>query len=223
MDISSIRLQNANLLIKKFCHGKKNVFADKIGTAPQNANKWWAKADRRNIGTNTARKIEKAFNLNEGWMDSSHPEDEFDADPVSKTKKKISAGDTRTIPLLGNCTLDNELALTLLSTNNKGALVLLSTDKDAYALQFLGHHSNPILSTGWGVVVEPNTPLTEGEYAIIRLHNGQILLRIITYTDHKLIIATNPLDKQQTTIIRNQIEKAEYCYIGIPPSKIVQE
>lgn len=224
MTIHEIRLANAELIIQQRFKGNKSKFARSIGKQPPYVSTWWAKNERskRNIGSTTARLIEDSLGLPRGWMDIPHKEYELESDQAKKAKQQISAGDTHTIQLLDRCTIDNDMALTLLNTNIKGELMLLSTDKDAYALEFIGHHSNPILSNGWGIVVEPNTPLTEGEYAFIKLANGQQLLRIVTFADDNLIVAMNPLDKQQNSLPRSQIASAEYCYIGIPPSKIIR-
>ena len=223
MDINEIRLNNIDQIVASRCRGVKAEFARKIGKEPPGIARWWSKSEkhRRNIGSKSARHIEMIFMLPSGWMDSTHKDYDLEENPIEKSKKQIEAGDTHKIQLLDRCTIDNDLALTLLNIKLKGELMLLSTDRNAYALEFLGHHSEKILSSGWGVIIEPDTALTEDEYALIKLTSGEILLRVITYADNQLIVAMNPINKQQNSIPRAQIERAEYCYIGIPPSKII--
>lgn len=223
MDINEIRLENINKIVDARCRGVKAEFARKLGKEPAGIARWWSKSEkhRRNIGSRSARFIEEVFKLPSGWLDSTHQDYALETDPQKRITKQLQSGDTYKIQLLDRCTIDNNLALTLLNISLKGELMLLSTDRNAYALEFLGHHSEKILSSGWGIVIEPDTPLTEDEYALIKLKSGEMLLRVITYADDDMIVAMNPVNKQQNTIPTAQIERAEYCYIGIPPSKII--
>ena len=98
--------------------------------------------------------------------------------------------------------------------------MLLSTDKDAYAIQLHGHNPVIWLHDRWMIVVEPNTPIAANECVLLTLANGEILLRLLVHDSSTQMAVRNPVSGEQEIILRDQIAKAEYAYIGIPPSKV---
>lgn len=226
MDIASIRLTNVDTIIKAKFDGKKARFAEAIDKFPNYISTWWAKnPDRkRNIGSNIARDIEVKLGLDEGWLDIIHTDNsDLEQDHLKKQQLKLASGNTYEIPLTWSALLEQQqLKLTLLQPL-KGKIMLLSTDQDAWSIQLVGTHPNFILNQGWGIVIEPNSPITVNEYALITRKNGELLLRVIAYKDEDKLIITNPITSEQTTLPWADVEKAEYCYVAIPPSKIMHE
>ena len=98
--------------------------------------------------------------------------------------------------------------------------MLLSTDKDAYAIQLHGHNPTIWLHDRWLVVVEPNTPPAHDECLLVTLNTGEILLRLLVHESPTQIAVRNPVTGEQEILLHDQIRKMEYAYIGIPPSKI---
>lgn len=225
MDTKDIRLKNAEYLLDKHCAGNKSAFARQIKKTPQMLTKWWLDKndkERRNIGHTSARLIEQAFGYPTDWLDKEHKEYELEDDPHKKELLKVQQGTTYLPSLLGSALIDTQHQLSIIN-NKKGKLMIFSTDGEAYGFQFLGHNPNPILSNGWGLIVEPNTPLTVDEFALIRLKTGEILLRTVAYLGNDEIIVRHPVTGDQSRLLRSQVERAEYCYVGTPPSKIVAE
>lgn len=66
MENSEVRLKNLQLL-RTNEGGTQKDFAAKIGTSPNSLNQMLTR--HRNVGTQTARKIETKFKLSRGWMD----------------------------------------------------------------------------------------------------------------------------------------------------------
>lgn len=66
MENKEIRRQNVLQLIEQ-CNGSVKEFADKAGMQPAQASH--LKTGFRNVGDNLARRIERAFNKEVGWMD----------------------------------------------------------------------------------------------------------------------------------------------------------
>jgi hypothetical protein len=223
MDISEIRRENIKEIIKQRCGGVKAQFARTIKREPQVVSRWWASNPeyRRNVGHNLARDIEVKFNLKSGWLDIIHNENsDLEENFYRKQKLRFSSGLIREIPLKWTALLEQQqLRLTLLQ-EVKGQIMLLSTDKDAWSIQLIGTHPHLILSQGWGLVIEPNTPLMPNEYCMIKRNNGEILLRVMSYQDQDKSIVTNPISGDQISLVWDDIDTAHYCYIGIPPSKI---
>lgn len=66
MENSEVRLNNLRLLLASE-RGTQKDFAAKIGTSANSLNQMLT--THRNVGTQTARKIETKFKLSRGWMD----------------------------------------------------------------------------------------------------------------------------------------------------------
>lgn len=222
MDTAQIRLSNVEQIINIRCDGVKAKFASEIGKEPQFVSRWWATSEtqKRNMGSKVARHIEEVFDLPHGWIDNPHDNyHDLEADISSRTELKLLDGDTSIIPLRQTATVDQHLRLTLLE-HKEGNLMLLSTDENAYALQLVGHNPTIWLNEGWLVVVEPGTPLTPNECALLRLDSGEILLRLIVHISDDMLVVRNPATGVQDNLPRSRITQGEYAYIGIPPSKV---
>lgn len=224
MDNPTRRLINVEKIIDERFSGNKSRFADAIGKNASYVHRWFMKeGDRRNISNATARQIEETLKLPKSWLDNDHDNtDDLEIDFTKRTLMKADRGATYLPSLLGSTLIDTQYQLSIIN-NKKGKLMIFSTDGEAYGFQFLGHNPNPILSNGWGLIVEPNTPLTVDEFALIRLKTGEILLRTVAYLGNDEMIVRHPVTGDQSKFLRSQIERAEYCYVGTPPSKIIVE
>ena len=225
MDIYEVRKQNAQGIVDTQFNGVKARFADAIKTNHVVVNRWFAigKTQRRNIGSNSARKIEDLLSLPSGWLDKLHENlNDLETDPKRQTALRIASGETHPIPLTQSATIDQRLRMTFISAV-KGTLMLLSTDPDAYAIQLIGHNPTIWLHSNWMIVVEPNTPVSADECALLHLTTGEQILRLIVHVGEHLVMVRNPVTGEQEPYERGQIAKMEYAYIGIPPSKLVQE
>lgn len=72
MENSEVRLRNLQLL-RSSERGTQKDFAAKIGTSPNSLNQMLTR--HRNVGTQTARKVEKRLKLSRGWMDQPRPKE----------------------------------------------------------------------------------------------------------------------------------------------------
>lgn len=223
MDIYLVRLNNVEQIIATRFGGVKAHFANAIQTNPVAVQRWWSPPGKlkRNIGSNSARKIEEALALPSGWLDVQHDDHNNDlkGDAQRKTTLKLEYGETYTVPLRRQATVDQDLRLTLLD-NKEGNLMLLSTDHTAYALQLVGHNPMVWLSDNWAILIEPATPLAVNECALIKLDTGEQLLRLLIHIGEDMLVVRNIVTGVQENIATDRIEEAHYAYIGIPPSKV---
>ena len=218
---TELRQLNAAYVLKHFCNGNKAEMARRIGKLQQSVSKWFTETDdHKNIGNGSARLIEQVFGLPHGWMDQPHENlNDLEMNPQRRTALRIASGETYSIPLRQSALVDQRLRLTLID-QLQGNLMLLSTDKDAYALQLHGHNPTLWLHDRWLVVIEPNTPLSNNECTLLTLNNGERLLRILVHDSPTQMAVRNPVTGEQEILLHDQIAKAEYAYIGIPPSKV---
>lgn len=152
-------------------------------------------------------------------MDETHAEDELDNNPEQQLEKRLEQGEAYRIPLTHKITLDQRLAVTFLD-KIEGTVMLLSTDENAYSLLLIGHNPTAWFSHGWGLIIEPDTPLTPNEAALFRLDSGETLLRFVVHIGDEIYTVLHPITGQQESLPRARVISAEYTYIGIPPSKI---
>lgn len=222
MDNPTRRLINVEKIIDERFNGNKSKFADAIGKSASYVQRWFMKeGDRRNISNTTARQIEEMLKLPNSWLDNDHEHrDDLEENFQKRSLLKTQHGETYAPLLIGSAIIDHQHQLSIIN-NKKGKLMLLSVDKEAYAFQFLGHNANQMLNNGWGLVVEPNTPLEPDEFVLIRLVSGEILLRTLVFRDEQTLLVRHPVTGEQKALLTAQIDKAEYCYVGVPPSKIV--
>jgi transcriptional regulator with XRE-family HTH domain len=221
MDIDEIRLKNIEASIKTHCDGVRSELARRLGRDPTSIARWWLKSKhRRKVGYESAREIEAVLAIPTGWLDQQHENfNDLEQDAKKRTVLKIASGETYPIPLQQTAIVDQRLRLTLID-QLQGNLMLLSTDKDAYALQLHGHNPTIWLHDRWLIVIEPNTPLANNECALLTLTNGERLLRILVHDSPTQMAVRNPVTGEQEILLHDQIAKAEYAYIGIPPSKV---
>ena len=70
-----------------------------------------------------------------------------------------------------------------------GTVAAFSSDPEAYALRVKGDSMFPAIRDGWYVVVEPNGPTVIGEFVLIKLANGQKMVKeLLMQTEHGITV-----------------------------------
>lgn len=76
-DVYYSRRENLQQLCSSQHEGNQSAMGRRLGQEPNLVNRWLTGA--KNIGTEAARAIEKEYNLESGWMDHKHLNDEESA------------------------------------------------------------------------------------------------------------------------------------------------
>ena len=87
--INDIRRDNMRKLVELHCAGKLKTFEAQVGLSQGQASH--LNTGFRNIGDNIALRIENAFNLPTGWMDSEHSNNPYEMDSKSIRKRNLAA------------------------------------------------------------------------------------------------------------------------------------
>lgn len=67
------------------------------------------------------------------------------------------------------------------------------TDENAYAVEVRGESMSPRYEPGEVVVVSPQHPVNAGDYVVAKLHNGEVMIKRITFRDNLIILGSvNP-------------------------------
>lgn len=87
-----------------------------------------------------------------------------------------------------------------------GTVLAQSDDPNAYALRVRGDSMFPAIRDGWYVVIEPGATPTPGEYVLIKLRNGQKMVKelILHRSDSITVVSVNG-DKRRT-IMADEID-----------------
>lgn len=96
-----------------------------------------------------------------------------------------------------------------------------SRDPGAYALRLRGDSMAPAIRSGWIAVCEPNGRLVPGEYVMIRLRDGESMLKLLGYANDVEVgvLSVNPAYDMRT-IAFDDIEHIHSVGAIVPPSKV---
>lgn len=94
-----------------------------------------------------------------------------------------------------------------------GAVEAYSEDPGAYALRVRGDSMFPAIRDGWYVVVEPHGRPTPGEYVLIKLLNGQMMVKELIMERDESITVVSVNGDTRRTILREEIDS----HYGLQP------
>lgn len=96
-----------------------------------------------------------------------------------------------------------------------------SRDPGAYALRLRGDSMAPAIRSGWIAVCEPNHSWVPGEYVMIRLVDGESMVKELLYANDTEVSVMSVNDAfGRRTIPVEQIETIHYVGAILPPSKV---
>lgn len=96
-----------------------------------------------------------------------------------------------------------------------------SRDPGAYALRLRGDSMAPAIRSGWIAVCEPNHSWVPGEYVMIRLVEGECMVKELLYANDTEVSVMSVNDAfGRRTIPVEQIEAIHYVGAILPPSKV---
>lgn len=127
----------------------------------------------------------------------------------------------RVIPIVGTAQMGNEGYWYALEAAD-GYIELPSMDREAYALRLKGDSMSPAIKSGWIAVCEPNHRLVPLEYVMIRLHDGESMVKeLLRATDEDVTVQSVNDAYGRRTIPIEQIETMHYVAAIVPPGKIM--
>ena len=103
-----------------------------------------------------------------------------------------------------------------------GRIETYSKDKNAYALKVRGDSMSPAIRDGWFVVVEPNSSPTVGEYVLVKLKNGQRMVKELLYERSDSIAVMSINGQHRHTINHEDLDEnrgLQAIVSILPPSK----
>ncbi|TLX53817.1 Cro/Cl family transcriptional regulator [Stutzerimonas nosocomialis] len=102
-----------------------------------------------------------------------------------------------------------------------GVVDVPSRDPGAYALRLKGDSMAPAIRSGWIAIIEPNHRLVPLEYVMIRLRDGECMLKeLLQATDEEVVVQSVNEQFGRRTIPADQIDSIHYVGHIVAPSKV---
>jgi phage repressor protein C with HTH and peptisase S24 domain len=155
------------------------------------------------------------------WLLLGEGGGQFDMDDASNVEQGPPiVSPYRAIPIVGTAQMGAEGYWYALD-EGEGVVDVPSKDPGAYALRLRGDSMAPAIRSGWIAVCEPNGRLVPGEYVMIRLVDGECMLKELLYANDEevSVMSLNPAYSRRT-IPMEQIEQMHYVGHIVAPSKV---
>lgn len=164
------------------------------------------------LATGEGSPVPESLSLDKPWLDMD------DASNVEQGPPIVSP--YRAIPIVGTAQMGAEGYWYALD-EGEGFVDVPSKDPGAYALRLKGDSMAPAIRSGWIAVCEPNGRLVPGEYVMIRLVDGECMLKELLYANDEevSVMSLNPAYSRRT-IPMEQIEQMHYVGHIVAPSKV---
>lgn len=100
-----------------------------------------------------------------------------------------------------------------------GHIEIQTADPNAYCLRVRGSSMHPAIRDGWYVLIEPNSTPTAGEYVLIKMLDGQRMVKELLFERSDSIGITSVNGDQRRTIYRDELDAIQAVGAVLSPSK----
>ena len=187
----------------------------------------------REVGKAAARKIEQAYAAGRptGWFDrpfgvnptahpvtlssSADPQPEYAGTTKSNVRRVVIVGTARLAE--GEEGFYEEISS--VPGAGDGHIDVATGDPNAYGLRMRGNSMFPSIRDGWYVLIEPNARPAVGEYVLVKLRNGQKMVKelLIQRPDSIEVMSVN--GSHRHVYYREELESIQAVAAVVPPSK----
>jgi phage repressor protein C with HTH and peptisase S24 domain len=170
-------------------------------------------------------KIAKALGKTAHWLRHGGPEDHAVQEQLASYEQHVEPGPDivtpfRPIKIVGTAQMGSEGYWYALDEGD-GTVDVPSRDPGAYALRLRGDSMAPAIRSGWIAVCEPNHSWVPGEYVMIRLVDGESMVKELLFANDTEVSVMSVNDAfGRRTIPVEQIEAIHYVGAILPPSKV---
>lgn len=147
------------------------------------------------------------------WRQSDDPDPE-EAGTMSKTMRRV--------PIVGTARMGDDgfyEEISFAPGAGDGHIDMATTDPNAYGLRVRGDSMSPAIRDGWYVLVEPNGRPNVGEYVLLKLKDGQRMVKELLFQRTQSIEIMSVNGEQRRTIYRDELEAIQPVAAVVSPSK----
>lgn len=195
---------------------KKGEVATKCGVAPSAVTQWLS-GESKSLKPENLFALAKATGFSAQWLAVEEGPEliESNVEPGPPITSPY-----RAIPIVGTAQMGADGYWYALDEGD-GYVDIPSSDPDAYALRLRGDSMAPAIRSGWIAVCEPNSRLVPGEYVMIRLVDGESMLKELLFANDVEVSVMSINDAYgRRTIPFEQIEHMHYVGAIVPPGKV---
>ncbi len=207
MTINEIRLENLKRILREECNGVQKRMADRLDMKPTYLSRIIKtdSAQKRNIGDELARTVEKVFNKSHGWMDTTHGVNEpsqkyntnkgMDIAPGMSSVNNAEVRDTtiRSVPVL------NAKQIIYGTEHNETVPTVLTNLGTETAFGYVMQGESMVNPTGWPsippgsiIIVEPTIEAMPEKIIAVRDDKENVMIKkLVQDGDMHLLMALN--------------------------------
>lgn len=180
----------------------------------------WLDGTTKNLKAESAAKIEMATGYSAVWLATNKGPKRRQAEPPPEYAGAMSGA--KRVPIVGTAKLgDNGYyeEISSIPGAGDGHIEHVSRDEGAYGLRVRGNSMFPAIKDGWYVIVEPNSRPVVGEYVLVKLLNGQKMVKelLIQRADSIEIVSVNGGERR--TVYNDELESVQAVASIVGPSK----
>jgi phage repressor protein C with HTH and peptisase S24 domain len=186
---------------------------------------FWLDGSTKSIKGENALALERATGYRANWLisgkgpkrtDSAQP---FDPQPQYAGRRSGA----RSIPIVGTARMGERGYYEEISSipgAGDGHIDMATTDPNAYGLRVRGNSMAPAIRDGWYVLVEPNAAPAVGEYVLVKLKDGQRMVKELLYQRPGVSVEVLSVNNgERMTLYAEDIESVQAVAAVVSPSK----
>lgn len=161
-----------------------------------------------------ARETMASYRVPEAAQDFLGEVEPEDAGTMSRTMRRV--------PIVGTARMGDEgfyEEISFAPGAGDGHIDMATTDPNAYGLRVRGDSMAPAIRDGWYVLVEPNGRPNVGEYVLLKLKDGQRMVKELLFQRTQSIEIMSVNGEQRRTIYRDELEAIQPVAAVVSPSK----
>lgn len=185
---------------------------------------FWLDGTTQNLKSENALALERATGFQSKWLISGKGPKRLDATQQDHDSP-VYAGrrtGTRSIPIVGTARMGEHGFYEEHSSipgAGDGHINMATNNPNAYGLRVRGNSMAPAIRDGWYVLVEPNSAPAVGEYVLVRLKDGQRMVKELLYQRAGVVEVLSVNNGERTTIYAEDLESLQAIAAVVSPSK----
>ncbi|MES2415125.1 MAG: S24 family peptidase [Pseudomonadota bacterium] len=147
---------------------------------------------------------------------------EFAPRVMSDSPEYVTTARMKRVPVVGTARMGEDGFYEEMSTEvgaGDGHIEIQTADPNAYCLRVRGNSMHPAIRDGWYVLIEPNATPAMGEYVLIKMRDGQRMVKELLYERNGSIEITSVNGDQRRTIYREDLIAIQAVGAVVSPSK----
>jgi phage repressor protein C with HTH and peptisase S24 domain len=185
---------------------------------------FWLNGTTKSINGEKAVLLERATGYRANWLITGkgpkrvESAQQSDDSPVYAGRRS----GVRSVPIVGMAKMGERgfyEEISSITGAGDGHIDIATADPNAYGLKVRGNSMAPAIRDGWYVLVEPNAAPAVGEYVLVKLRDGQKMVKELLYQRHDSIEVLSVNSGERMTIYSEEMDSLQAIAAIVSPSK----